>query len=292
MDLTAVQAYVDQNQVTLFDYAVMTPEGITEWTTGKGNPLNNSYSVTKCYASAAIGLLWQEGKIGLDEPVLDVLKGEYDGYADPKWEKVLVRHALGHTMGIDKGYLDIDVEDIFTYGTDDLLQYALSAKLPHEPGCHYQYSDGAYYIVSRLISRRSGEKMDEFLMKRLLWPMKVQEAAFSRCPRNHPIGATGLYIRSRDMVKLGYLYAMRGAWEGKQLLSEKWIEEEEKNEFSFGRSSVDGVFSKGGMRGQMLLYSPRKQYAVAWHSYTTDGRISGLFPCTCELMENAQKDLP
>jgi CubicO group peptidase (beta-lactamase class C family) len=80
--------------------------------------------------------------------------------------------------------------------------------------------------VSRLVERRSGEKLDEFLMRKLLMPLKVQEAAFSRCPRNHPMGATGLYIRSRDMVKLGYLYALRGAWEGEQLLSEKWIEEE------------------------------------------------------------------
>lgn len=289
MDLTAIQTYVDKHQVTLFDHAVMTKDGISELVTGKGNPLNNSYSVTKCYASAAIGLLWQEGKIGLDEPVVDVLRGEYDGYADPNWEKVLVRHALGHTMGIDKGYLDIDVEDIYTYGTDDFLTYAFSVPLPHEPGSHYRYSDGAYYIVSRLVERRSGEKLDEFLMRRLLYPMKVQEAAFSRCPRNHPMGATGLYIRSRDMVKLGYLYALRGAWEGEQLLSEKWIEEEEKNEFSFGKSSVEGVFGKGGMCGQMLLYSPAKQYAAAWHTYTTDGRDKGLFECTCRLLEENLK---
>ncbi len=283
MDLQAVQAYVDKHQITLFDHAVMTKDGIAELFTGKGNPLNNSYSVTKCFASAAIGLLWDEGRIGLDEPVAKVLKGEYDGTGDPKWEKVLVRHALGHTMGIGSGYLDIDVEDIYTYGTDDFLQYAFSAPLPFTPGEHYCYSDAAYYIVSRLVERRAGEKLDEFLMRRLLVPLRVQEAAFSRCPRNHPIGATGLYIRARDMVKLGYLYSQRGAWEGKQLLSEKWVEEEEKQLFTFENAPVDGVFCKAGMRGQMLLYSPSKGYAAGWHTYTTDGRSSGLLQCTCSL---------
>jgi len=285
MDLQTIQAYADQYQVILFDHAVMTNDGITELFTGKGNPLNNSYSVTKCFASAAIGLLWDEGKIGLDEPVTNVLKGEFDGTGDPGWEKVLVRHALGHTMGIARGYLDIDVEDIYSYGTEDFLQYALSAHLPYEPGTHYCYSDAAYYIVSRLVERRAGEKLDEFLMRRLLLPLRVQEAAFSRCPRNHPIGATGLYIRARDMVKLGFLYSQRGAWGGTQLISEKWIHEEEANQFSFERSAVEGVFCKGGMRGQMLLYSPSRGYAAAWHSYTVDNRCSGLLQCTCDLLE-------
>lgn len=290
MDLTAIQRYADQYQMTLFDHAVMTENGISELVTGKGNPLNNSYSVAKCYAATAIGLLWDEGKIGLDEPVLDVLKGEYDGYGDKRWEKVLVRHALGHTMGIEHGYLDIDTEDVQSYGTDDFLQFAFSAPLSFEPGTEYCYSDAAYYIVSRLVSRRAGEKLDEYLMRKLLWPMHVQEAAFSRCPRNHPIGATGLYIRARDMVKLGYLYAQRGMWEGKQLISEKWIEQEERELFAYYRSEeVSGVFCKGGMRGQMLLYSPEKKYAAAWHSFTVDDRDEGLLKCTCDAVENQLK---
>ena len=273
MDLTAIQRYADQYQMTLFDHAVMTENGISELVTGKGNPLNNSYSVAKCYAAAAIGLLWDEGKIGLDEPILDVLKGEYDGSGDARWEKVLVRHALGHTMGIEHGYLDIDTEDVQAYGTDDFLQFALSAPLPFEPGEQYCYSDAAYYLVSRMVSRRAGEKLDEFLMRRLLWPMHVQEAAFSRCPRNHPIGATGLYIRSRDMVKLGYLYAQRGAWEGRQLLSEKWIEQEEKEGFAYYQSEeLPGVFFKGGMRGQRLYFNPKTNVAIGWTAYDTDGK--------------------
>jgi len=287
MDLQAIQTYIVDHQVTLFDYAAMTKDGITEMVTGKGNPLNNSYSVAKCFAAAAIGLLWDEGKIGLDEPILDVLKGEYDCYGDKRWEKVLVRHALDHTMGIENGFLDIDTEDIYSYGTEDFLQFVLNAQLPHEPGEHYCYSDAAYYLVSRLVSCRAGEKMDEYLMRKLMMPLRVQEAAFSRCPRNHPIGATGMYIRSRDMVKLGYLYAQRGLWEGRRLISEAWIEETEKNGFSFHSvEGFDGLFCKGGMRGQMLLYSPGKGYAAAWHTFTEDERDKGLLPLSYRMMES------
>lgn len=284
MDLTPILTYAKEHELTLFDHAVMTKDGIAELFTGMGNPLNNSYSVTKCFAAAAIGFLWDEKKIGLDEPVTDVLKGEFDSAA-AGWEKVLVRHALGHTMGISNGYLDIDTEDIFSYGTDDFLTYAFSAPIEHAPGAHYCYSDAAYYIVSRLVERRSGEKLDEFLMRKLLNPLRVQEAAFSRCPRNHPIGATGMYIRARDMVKLGYVYSQRGAWENRQLLSEAWVQIEENEGFNFTETAVKGVYAKGGMRGQKLLYSPEKGYAAAWHSYCTDGRSRGLVECTCALLE-------
>lgn len=292
MDFSAIRAYARQHQLTLFDHAVMTKAGLSELCTGLGNPANNSYSVTKCFAAAALGILWDEGKIGLDEPILDVLRGEYTPPADSGWEKVLVRHALGHTMGIDKGYLDIDVEDIYQYGTQDFLQFALSAPLPHEPGSHYCYSDAAYYIVSRLVGRRAGEKMDEFLMRRLLLPLQVQEAAFSRCPHHHPLGATGLYIRARDMVKLGYLYALRGKWAGRQLISEKWIEQEETRHFSFHPAAAPGVFCKGGMRGQMLLYSPGKQYAAAWHCFDENGRSRELLACTVNILEKSASGAP
>lgn len=285
MNMNIFRRYADEHQILLFDHAVMTAEGISELVTGRGNPANNSYSVTKCFASAAIGLLWDEGKIGLDEPVTEVLRGEFEGLGDAKWKDVRVRHALGHTMGIDRGYLDIDVEDIGSYGTDDFLQYAFSAPLKYAPGEHYCYSDAAYYIVSRLVARRAGEKMDEYLMRRLLRPMRVQEAAFSRCPRNHPIGATGLYIRARDMVKLGWLYSQRGMWEGRRLISEKWIEIEESGAFSFSRGPAEGVFHKWGMRGQMLLYAQSGKYAAAWHAYCEDSRCEGLLPFTCEALE-------
>ena len=285
-DMSKIQSFMTEKDVNLFSYAIMSEDGIFELNPKRANPLNNSYSCTKSFAATAVGLLWDENKIGLDEPVTEVLKGEFDGYADPRWEKVLVRHALSHTMGIEKGYLDIDVEDIFSYGTDDFLTYAFSALLPYEPGTHYQYSDAAFYIVSRLVERRAGEKMDEYLMRKILYPMRVQEAAFSRCPKNHPMGATGLYIRSRDMVKLGWLYANDGEIYGNKLLSEEWIRIDQENGFAFHNTSVDGILGKGGMRGQFLMYSPEKRYACAWHTYTTDDRLNGLITLSSKVMEN------
>lgn len=268
-----IEAEIRRREISLYDFALMNEEGIEEIHGRPCNACNNSYSVTKAFIATAAGMLWEKGKLDLDRPVTEYFP-EYTP-KDERWNRVTLRHALTHRMGIEKGYLDIDVEDIYSYGTEDFLEVVFREPLPHEPGSFYRYSDAAYYLAARIVEEAAGGKADDFLMRELLLPMKVQEAAFSRCPKNHPIGATGLYIRARDMVKLGWLYADGGRYEGKQLISEGWIREEERNGLAFTACGKGDARGKGGMYGQMLMFSKEKRFAAAWHSFTTDGRLNG-----------------
>lgn len=269
-----IEEEIRRRGVNLYDFALMTDGGIEEIHTQPCNACNNSYSVTKAFVATAAGVLWERGQLDLDRPVTEFFR-EYTP-KDEAWSRVTMRHALTHTMGIGKGYLDIDVEDIYSYGTEDFLEVVFREPLPHEPGSHYCYSDAAYYLASRVVEEAAGERTDGFLMREILLPMKVQEAAFSCCPGNHIIGATGLYIRARDMVKLGWLYAGGGEYEGKQLISDRWIAEEEKGNLAFTACGKGGARGKGGMCGQMLMFSREKRFAAAWHSFTTDDKLNGL----------------
>lgn len=271
--LKRIEEEIRRIDMNLYDFALMTGESLEELRIQPCNACNDSYSVTKAFVATAAGILWDRGQIDLDRPVLELLTGYTP--QDEKWRRVTLRHALGHTMGIARGFLDVDVEDIWRYGTTDFLEVVFREPLPHEPGTHERYSDAAYYLASRVIEAAAGEPVDAFVMRELLNPMKAQEAAWSRCPLNHPIGATGLYIRARDMVKLGWLYTNGGVWEGQRLISEQWIEEEKKGGLAF-RQRGQGLFYKGGMYGQMVMFSPEKKFAAAWHSFTTDGRADRL----------------
>jgi len=154
-----------RREVNLYDFALMTEEGIEEFHAENCNACNNSYSVTKAFIATAAGMLWERGKLDLDRPVT----GFFPGYAlaDERWNRVTLRHALTHTMGIGKGYLDIDVEDIWSYGTEDFMEMVFREKLPYEPGTHYQYSDAAYYLAARVVEEAAGERADGFLMREL-----------------------------------------------------------------------------------------------------------------------------
>ena len=109
----------------------------------------------------------------------------------------------------------------------------LSHPLAYLPGTLYYYTDAAYYLLSRLVSLIAGENVDSLLLHRIHRAMRFRELAWSRCPHEYPIGATGLYISAEDMVKLGALYLNGGVYEGKRLLSEEWVRKVIASEYEF-----------------------------------------------------------
>ena len=53
--------------------------------------------------------------------------------------------------------------------------------------------------------------------------MRFKEFAWSRCPFGYSIGATGLYLRTEDVVKLGILYLNKGMWKEERIISEACV---------------------------------------------------------------------
>ena len=226
------------------------------------NLANNSYSVSKIFTSTAIGLLVDDGVLSLDQKIADILKDEIHTQYDPTWDKVTVEHALAHKMGIRGLGLDIDSDDISKYGTKDFLTYVFTHALTDEPGTVYNYTDTAYYLLSRVVSKISGQKMDDFLMDRLFRPLDYAEVAWSTCPYGYPMGGTGLYVRTHDMLKLAVVFLNMGVWEGKRILSENWVRTALDRELGVTRCE-NISHCKTGAPGQILAFCPTTQKAIA-----------------------------
>ena len=254
----------------LYDLAIYKNGQIYEHRFQPCNICNNGYSVTKAFIVTAIGMLHDDGLLDVKRPLRDYMADLMPPDLDPIWDQVTVEHAMLHRIGFDEGFLDIDVEDASQYPTQDFLDMVFRHPITHQPGEHRQYSDAAYYLLSRLISCVSGQKADTLLNHRLLAPLKFREAAWSRCPQDYPIGATGLYCSSADMVKLPALYLEGGLWQGQRIISEAWVNTVIDNGYEFTPKSPNGLIGKGGMYGQMIMLSREKQFAVAWHGFNTD----------------------
>jgi len=267
--------YVRENDINMFDIAVCDRENTEKVVFFENNPCQNSYSVTKLYCVTAIGMLYDDGLVTPDMTVGEIFRDEIKAYGiDNRWDNVTLDNVLLHRIGFEKGFLDIDTEDASKYESEDFLYLVLSHDLVHAPGSTRVYSDAAYYLVSRIVTKLSGEKLDELLMRRLLMPLKVRETAFAKCPLGYPIGATGLYIRTTDMLRLGRVYLDGGVYNGVRIISEEWIRivlerGYELNKYGHG-------YSKGGMRGQRLYINPETGVAVAWHSFDRAKKTDGL----------------
>ena len=239
---------------------------ITKETIIPTNPTCNCYSVAKAFTIMAIGLLYDKGLLTPQSFLTDILENHLPNDMDPKWNKVTIHHLMKHKVGFDRGMLDIDCEDASLYPTTDYLQIVLKTKLPHEPGSIYQYTDAAYYLLSRVIYELTKSDLSDLLRPILMDLMRFKEYSWSVCPKGYSIGATGLYLRTEDMIKLGILFLNKGMWRETRVLSEEWVDMVIANEYEFS-SLGNGWYGKGGMRGQFLMFNIAKGKAIACHSY-------------------------
>lgn len=279
MDFERIIQEIDRLGINLYDFALYTPEdGIKAHHFQPCSNCHNSYSVAKAFIMTALGMLRDEGKIRMSDPLW--LYFDFPENADPRFGSATIEHAATHRLGFDEGFLDIDCEDASLYPTKDYLSIVLSHPLAHDPGTHEQYSDAAFYLLSRLISQVTGERADVFLNRRLLQPLSFREAAWSRCPQDYPIGATGLYIGAADMVKLGALYLNGGTWQGERLLSTKWVQTAIAKEYELHPVLPDDptcdLIGKWGMYGQLVAFSRKRNFAVAFHAHATHEELQTL----------------
>lgn len=232
------------------------------------NPTNDVYSVAKMFTVTAIGICRDRGLLGTTDRFLDIMGIPLPDGADPRWKDVTLHMLMKHTAGFSRGLLDIDVDNASLYPTNDYLSMVLAEPLPYEQGVQRQYTDAAYYLLSLVVEKVSGMTLFEFLRPAIMDVMRFGEYAWSACPLGHTMGATGLYIRCEDMVKLGVLYLRGGEWNGVRVISEDWCRTVFEREYEFSKKGVPGWYGKGGMHGQMLAVNPEAGLAVAWQGFS------------------------
>ena len=261
--INAFSEFIRKSNINVYRVAVMTSNGKSQVEAFQTcNPCQNSYSVSKFFTLTAIGLLWDDGLIEMDERLSDIFGSLCPTDMPVEWNDRTVEMAILHHCGLPSGYLDIDSQDALDFGKD-YLSYVLST--PPEDPTEYSYTDAEFYLLSRVVSMRSGKPMLEYLWEKLFTPLEFREVAWSSCPMNYSMGATGLYIRTEDMVKLGALYLNKGVYNGHRILSEKWIDTVIKKEYL--RPYTPYGYGHGGMRGQMLAVFPKYDLALAWHGF-------------------------
>ena len=281
---------IEKSDIQLYSMAYYCHGQLEEHRFQKTGNCYDCYSIAKAFIMTAIGLLEDDGVLDIKKPLSFYMSSLVPKDADPAWRIITIENALTHKIGFDEGFLDIDVEDTTKYPTDDYLDMVFHHPLKHLPGQHFQYSDAAFYLLSRLITCVSGERADDFLNQRLFQPLGFHEFAWSHCPHNYPMGATGLYISTIDMVKLAALYLENGLWKGQRILSQNWVQRAIGNEYELHVKSATGIIGKGGMYGQMMLYNRQKRYAIAWNTHSHSEPIKKLIDfidCNLEPYHNA-----
>ena len=154
-------------------------------------------SVSKPLTAVTVLHLVDQGKLRLDDKVLDVLgPGVFGGDgppADPRWARVTVREVLQHRGGWDRGksfdpmFRSILIAREFKAeppaGPDLIIRSMLRHKLDFDPGARYAYSNFGYCLLGRLIEKVTGEPYGRAVHETVLRPLGVT-------PRGMRLGRT------------------------------------------------------------------------------------------------------
>lgn len=258
--------HLKTNGRPVYSVALATDGNVESATITPGNRGQNIYSVAKAFTVTAAGIAFDRGLLKLEDRVTDILADEIPDGIDPRWHNITPRDAMLHRMGLPSGFLDIDVAPAGAFG-EDYLGYMMRYPFAADPCVERCYTDGAFYLMSRVVEKVCGEPIDSLLWREFFLPAGFAEAAWSRCPQGHPMGATGLYISTVDMLKLGELYRRGGVYGGKRILSEKWVSTVLEEGFELRKTGIGSSYGKGGMLGQRLVVFPDKNITVAWEGY-------------------------
>jgi D-alanyl-D-alanine carboxypeptidase len=129
-------------------------------------------SVTKQFTAAAIMLLVEDGRIGLDDRIGECVPG-----LPESWNGITVRHLLTHTSGI-KDYLNTNELHLPSQSCEDFTPgeiVSAVAKLPlnFPPGERWSYSNTGYVLLGMIIQKVTGKSFGEFLSQRIFTPLSM-----------------------------------------------------------------------------------------------------------------------
>jgi CubicO group peptidase (beta-lactamase class C family) len=166
----------------------------------------------------------------------------YPSYANADARKR--RITLGDLLTMRPG-LDCDDHSATSPGREtvideqqDWVKAALDLPMLSMPGTEGYYCSGAVAVTGRLTENATGQRLPEYAQAHLFGPLGIRRQDWrwnydlSKENREY----SQIYLRPRDMLKLGILYANGGMWQGKRVLLDGWVQSS-----LIAQSKVDGT---------------------------------------------------
>ncbi|MFC2126043.1 serine hydrolase domain-containing protein, partial [Bacteroidota bacterium] len=182
---------------------------------------HNIWSCSKTFTSTVLGLLADDGVISLDD-----FAAEYEPLLKEMYSEVKFLHFTTMTSG----YNAVGRSRWDTNGYADWSWTVYEPEEPYfAPGTEYAYWDEAQMMFGRTLTQILQKPMRDFLKERVTdqigmgdWEW-IPEKDLNGIPINN--GCTNVTVNAKQLARWGWLFLNKGNWNGKQLISMKWIEQ-------------------------------------------------------------------
>jgi CubicO group peptidase (beta-lactamase class C family) len=196
------------------------------WDNYNQSSLSNSFSMAKSIVSILVGIAVDEGKINnLDEPVCRYIPE----FCNSSNKDLTIRQLLMMSSGLnwDEGYTSLTSPVTAAYYGTDLRKQMLELKVVETPGRKLNYMSSNTQILSFILTKATGMSLSDYASQKLWIPIGAEhDAMWSLDHKNGDEKAyCCFYSNARDFARIGKLFLQKGKWNGKQVISEKFVSE-------------------------------------------------------------------
>lgn len=217
------------------------------------------YSVSKTFTAVAVGLAVDDGLLSVDDPLTKFF---------PEYEEYIAGVTIDDVLTMRSGF---KTNGGMRNSQTDWVSYYLSRPLVATPGERYSYDSIETYLLSAVVQKVTGKNILDLLNERVFGPMGVTDVEWERCPKGVVTGGWGIYMSSHSQVLFGQLLLNKGKWNGKQLVSEEWIDQmmtvhvvRDANDYGYQiwLCEYPGAWRADGAFGQYIIIVPQKNMVV------------------------------
>jgi len=185
---------------------------------------HRQYSQTKSIVSIAIGLLEEEGKLSLDDKIVEHFPEKIEVEIHPYLKEQTIRDMLMMTTVGAPSYW-------FNSTNPDRTHHYLNEKRTFHPsGTIWAYDSAGSQVLCSLVEKLAGKSLLAYLKEKLFNEMGCFETAtVLKVPNGDSWGDSAMVCTLLDMAALGYLTMHYGVWKDKRLMNEEYLKKATSN---------------------------------------------------------------
>jgi CubicO group peptidase (beta-lactamase class C family) len=186
------------------------------WAPWSADRKHRMYSVSKSFVSLAVGMMVDEGRLALDDRVVDYFADKVPEKLHPWLAASTVRDLLMMSTPHSKtSYTRDDPDWVWTF---------FNRTPSHPPGTIFSYDTAATVVLTAMVERVAGMPFLDFMRPRFLDRIGFSSDAWCvRTPEGVSWGGSGVICTLRDLARVALACMNSGMWGEERVLPEGYV---------------------------------------------------------------------
>ncbi|MFD1161717.1 serine hydrolase domain-containing protein [Hwangdonia seohaensis] len=258
----------------------------------KESELHTLQSVTKSITSILFGIaLDLNDDYNVSNKAMPLLSGYNTDFPDKRKQNITIEDLLTMRSGLqwneETDHNDTTNDCFRLESSDNWIDYVLSKPMDTIPGTRFVYNGGGTVLLGKIIRIITGKRIDHWAEEKLFEPLGIGDYYWKETPDGEIDTEGGLYLKAEDLAKIGSLFLNKGNWNGKQIVSKRWvttstspllkdIKPQWRSVTGYGyqwwipeysENGKTNIYSANGYGGQYLMIAPEYNLVIVFNGW-------------------------